>query len=87
MHLYLGTSQSQSLFFLSPEPLTKKCIWFFKKCCLFLYLAVPGLSYGMQTLSCGMWASASRPGTEPRPLASAAQSQPLDHQGSPWIFF
>ena len=23
--------------------------------CAFTYLAVPGLSWGMQTLSCGMW--------------------------------
>ena len=28
---------------------------YFLKKCLFIYLAAPGLSCGMQTLSCSMW--------------------------------
>ena len=56
---------------------------------IFIYLAAPGLSYGtrefwslaagMQTLSCGMWDLAPRPGMESRPSALGGRS--LSH----WI--
>ena len=41
---------------------------------IFIYLAVPVLSYGIQTLSCGMWDLLSRPGIKPGPLAMGAPS-------------
>ena len=33
--------------------------------CLFIYLAVPGCSYNMQTLACGMWDLVPQPDIEP----------------------
>ena len=41
---------------------------------IFIYLAVPILSCGIQTLSCGMWDLLSRPGIKPGPLAMGAPS-------------
>lgn len=36
-------------------------------------------------LSCGTWELVPLPGIEPSPPVLGAQSQPLDHQGIPWI--
>ena len=48
---------------------------FFKKFILkFIYLAVPGLSCGMQTLSCCMCDLVPGPGIKPRPPVLGAQS-------------
>ena len=41
----------------------------------------------IHTLSCGMWDLVPWPRIEPRPPALGAWTQPLDHQGSPWISF
>ena len=63
---------------------------------LFSYLAVMGLSCGMPDLgssfqyvgslgvACEIWFP--KPGIKPRSPALGAQSSPLDHQGSPFIF-
>ena len=39
---------------------------------LFVYLAALGLSCGLQTFSCGMWALIPQPGIESGPPASGA---------------
>ena len=39
---------------------------------LFVYLVAPGLSCGMQTLSCSIWELVPWPGIKPRPLALGA---------------
>ena len=49
-------------------------IIFFEKRNLFTYLAVPGLSCSMQTLSCGTWDPEPRPGITPEPPALRVQS-------------
>ena len=41
---------------------------------IFIYLAVPVLSCGIQTLSCGMWDLLSRPGIKLGPPAMGALS-------------
>ena len=65
-------------------------IWFF---CLFFFLAVPGLSCNMQDLqlwhaNSQLWHVGSNSLTRDRtwaPCIGSAESQPLDHQGSPRI--
>ena len=41
---------------------------------IFIYLSVPGLSYGMPDFSFSMWNLVPQPGIEPRPLALGVQS-------------
>ena len=56
------------------EQLLKDCFFFF-----LIYL------FGCAgSLSCSMWDPVSWPGNEPGPTALGLQTQPLDHQGSPW---
>ena len=50
---------------------------------LFVYLAALGLSCGLQTFSCGMWALIPQPGIESGPPASGRRSQPPGHQEVP----
>ena len=49
-----------------------------------IYLAVPGLSCSMQTLSWGMWDLLPQPGVKSAPCIGSTAS--LDHQGSPGIW-
>ena len=51
--------------------------WFLSKISLFTYLAVPGLSCGILSFSCGTWNLVQWPGIEPRPPALGVQS--LNH--------
>ena len=51
--------------------------WFLSRISLFTYLAVPGFSCGIWTLSCGTWNRVQWPGIEPRPPALGVQS--LNH--------
>ena len=41
----------------------------------------------LHTLSCGVWDLVPWPRIEPMPPALGAWTQPLDHQGNPWISF
>ena len=54
-------------------------------------LAALGLSCGMRTLSCGMYAGSSSPTRDwtRAPCIGSAESYPLDHQGRPpsWSLF
>ena len=71
----------------------QKIIFFLKH--LFISLAAPGLScqhsgslsrHAGSFYSCGMWDLVPRPGIKPGPpppRIGSAESQPLDHQGSP----
>ena len=51
--------------------------WFLSKIILFTYLAVPGPSCSIWTLSCGRWSLVQWPGIEPWPPAFGVQS--LNH--------
>ena len=66
-------------FFLTQTPLPGVfwLFWVFKKY-VFIYLSALGLS-------CGMWDLVPQPGIKPGPPALGVWSQPLDHQGSPWL--
>ena len=60
------------------------CLFVFLKY-LFIYLVAPGLSCGLQTLSCGMRVGSSSltPDRTWTPCVGSAESHPLHHQGSP----
>ena len=59
---------------------------FFKKKLLFIYLAVPGLSCSIWTLSFGMWDPIPWPGIEPRPLHWEHRVLATGPQGKPLSF-
>ena len=71
------------------QTLGSALFFFFKKYILkFIYLAVPGLSCGMRTLSCCMWGLVPGPGIKPQAsYIGSAEYSPLDHEGSPCILY
>ena len=73
---------------ISPHPHQHLLLPDFKKFFFLIYysfLAVPGFSCGMRTLSCGMHVGSSSltRGRTWAPCTGSVESYPLDHQGSP----